>query len=224
MEHKTLSIVERKIIYLLNENKLFKRVPTENNAIVIEKFTCKICKNNNICKCYIELMKNTPGICKCCDRLEYLGEDENIRKFLGYDILSGVLPINLHGESPIEYSCCFCTKLDINCLCYEYITDDKCSYCSRAILCENAFFEEDEIILNHFGYIINDKFDKVILDIKNETNYKCIICCTNQINAALLTCRHAMFCRDCLLKIRNLQCPYCREKFMLKDVFKIYLP
>jgi uncharacterized protein (DUF2344 family) len=53
---------------------------------------------------------------------------------------------------------------------------------------------------------------------KNKDYYLCQICIDNHRNTVLLPCRH-FFCSECISRLENYICPYCREDIV--GVFEV---
>lgn len=231
MDGRILNNIEKEVFLFLNKHKQYLTEVNENGECsIFYTFNCTSCGDNKICECFNDIKRHTNGVCSSCNRLNYYGDSERLKTLFAYEIDNDIFESNDTGI------CSFCKEYGSECLCINYITDIFCDECERFLLANDA----EETLLSAFAYTLNrelvqsniifiepkdvpEEVAEIEEDDGNSTN-KCVVCLTNKINTVLLNCRHAMFCHTCINKIDNYKCPYCREKFTKRDIFKIYIP
>ena len=73
-----------------------------------------------------------------------------------------------------------------------------------------------------------DKFSNIqtkpVKNLDNDyTNIECCVC-YNDLNILITECRHPI-CLDCLLKLRKIECPMCRNELLsLPKCIKVIIP
>ena len=85
-----------------------------------------------------------------------------------------------------------------------------------------TFLNSKENMIGNFSSVLKIQDTDEIIGIKDEENYECRICLSNNTNVCIIPCGHLCLCGGCSEELlsRDDKCPICRKKIW--SLFRVY--